>query len=207
MIALIDFGAGNLKSAEHAFSQLGSTRVIERPGEITGDTKALVLPGDGSFRSAYERLVETGFSDYLKNENLRPLLGICVGYQLLFDFSEEDGGSPGLSLIAGNVKKFPRSVGKIPHMGWNQVAIKENKKSSPLIQGVQDDDFFYFVHSFYSELTPSSQSAELLSCDYGFPFCAAVEMKNISGFQFHPEKSHDLGRKLLKNFVEEVKAC
>ncbi len=201
MITLIDFGAGNLKSAVYAFSQLAQTQVVEKPSEISPQTKAFILPGDGSFKAAFDRLKETGFVDFLKNDNKLPLLGICVGYQLLFNGSEEDGGSLGLGLVPGQVKRFPTSVGKIPHMGWNQVTLK---KHSPVLEGLRNDDFVYFVHSYYSEVAVQAKEAILLETNYGFSFTSAIQYKNTLGFQFHPEKSHDLGRTLLANFVRNL---
>ena len=214
MIDLIDFGAGNLQSALHAFQVLQGTktageqpvRLIEKPDEIRSGTKALILPGDGSFKSAYDRLKQNGFAEYFKSEDFRksklPLLGICVGFQLLFDHSEEDGGSEGLGLLRGKVRRFSKGDLKIPHMGWNQC---RPAKASPLLEGIKDNDFFYFVHSYYAEIDASESSSLLLGSDYGIPFPAAVEKGLVSGFQFHPEKSHRAGWRILENFVKSLK--
>lgn len=204
MIDLIDFGAGNLQSALHAFEVLKPpVRLIERPEEIRPDTRALVLPGDGSFKSAYDRLKKNGFAAYFRSEAFEksrlPLLGICVGFQLLFDYSDEDGGSEGLGLLRGKVRRFAKKELKIPHMGWNQC---RPAKASPLLEGIKENDFFYFVHSYYAEIDASDKSNLLLSSDYGIPFPAAVEKGRVSGFQFHPEKSHRAGWRILENFVK-----
>lgn len=213
MIDLIDFGAGNLQSALHAFQVLqgggdqnAAVRLIEKPGQIGADTRALVLPGDGSFKSAYDRLKENGFADFFKSGDFQksglPLLGICVGFQLLFEHSEEDGGSDGLGLLSGRVRRFPKTDLKIPHMGWNQCRLA---KPSPLLDGIRENDFFYFVHSYYAEIDASDSAALLLTSDYGFSFPAAVEKGSVSGFQFHPEKSHRAGWRILENFVKGLK--
>ncbi len=207
MIDLIDFGAGNLQSALHAFGTLSPpVRLIRTPAEIDGQTRALVLPGDGSFKSAYETLRQNGFADYFRSNDFSksrlPLLGICVGFQLLFEHSDEDGGSDGLGLIRGQVRRFPRNELKVPHMGWNQTHLC---KKSPLLEGIRENEFFYFVHSYRAEVEEADREVVLLAADYGERFPAAVEKGLISGFQFHPEKSHRAGWRILENFIRGLR--
>ena len=203
MIGIIDFGAGNLYSAYHAFNAFSSnTQIIKSPNDITEQTIGLVLPGDGSFPFAYNSLKKAGFVDYLRTRLQLPLLGICVGFQLLFDASDEDGGSEGLGLIAGKVIRFnPTSKNeKIPHIGWNLcTSIKESK----LLKGVPNKDYYYFVHSFFA--IPQNRDNELMTSNYIQNFCAGVEKGNLFGCQFHPEKSHMAGWKIIENFVSFCK--
>lgn len=195
MIYIIDFGAGNLLSAWHAFEACPNPcSIISSPNQICEKPSGFVLPGDGSFAYAAEEIRKRGFESLL-HETTLPILGICVGYQLLFDFSDEDGGAKGLGLLKGQVKKFVSEDKKIPHMGWNQCKIT---KPSPILEGVEDNNFFYFVHSFYP--TQVEKEVVLLETDYTEIFTAGVAHKNIYGFQFHPEKSHKAGRKIIENF-------
>ena len=200
MIALIDFGAGNLKSAWHAISALTSkVDIVVSPAELPSGTRGLVLPGDGSFRSAIERLEETGFARYLREENRLPLLGICVGFQLLFRHSDEDGGADGLGLIDGQVVRFPSGPEKVPHMGCNPT---RQVKASPLLEGVPENSFFYYVHSYHAVVPSHSRGAVLLETEYIHPFVSGVEQGTVCGFQFHPEKSHHAGHRILANWVK-----
>ena len=196
MIYIIDYGAGNLKSAVHAISSYAKkSKLISTLDEITETPNGLVLPGDGSFPYAYNNLKKSGFADYIKSHSEIPLLGICVGFQLLFSFSEEEGGSEGLDLIKGRIKRFPNNVGKVPHMGWNKCEIK---KDHAIFSGVNNNEWFYFVHSYYAQVNEDTS----MTCDYRENFCSAVIKDNIYGFQFHPEKSSTTGLKIVENFVK-----
>lgn len=197
MIAIIDFGAGNLYSAYHAFKSFyDKVEIIRHAREIDNNISGLVLPGDGSFPAAFHCLKKNGFPQFIRENPQIPLLGICVGFQLLFSSSEENGGSEGLGIIPGEVKKFTLEREKIPHIGWNNCHLI---RKSPLITGIQNDSYFYFVHSYFA--TPLQEKNCIMSCNYGFDFTAAVQKGNTYGCQFHPEKSHDIGWKIIKNFV------
>jgi len=210
VIYIIDFNAGNLKSAAHAFNVEGKnfsyeSCLINSPAQIKKDPEAFILPGDGSFPFAATFLEKSGFASLLKKSRV-PLMGICVGFQLLFEYSEEHGGAPGLGLIPGKVVEFnqkcfqnEKSECKIPHMGWNTVTFQ---KESPLLKNILADNHFYFVHSFYPQGVPASSC--LLNAHYGVTFPAAVSHDNICGFQFHPEKSHRPGRQIIKNFIASL---
>ena len=207
MIYIIDYGAGNLKSVFYAFKNFTpNLKIVEQSSQIKNDIRAIILPGDGSFPFAFTELKKRGFANFIQsNINIIPLLGICVGFQLLFESSTEDGGSEGLALLAGNIKKFTasnqaenNSPYKIPHMGWNKIKITHNL-SSPLYQDIQKESFCYFVHSYYAdEVKPSEQT---MTCNYIQPFCCGVIKNKIIGYQFHPEKSAEQGLKLLENFL------
>lgn len=204
MITIIDYEMGNLRSVEKAFEKLGFTaRVSNKPNDLL-DTDKIVLPGVGAFRDCINNLTEGGFVGPLLQhvEAGKPLLGICVGMQMLFDESEEFGRHKGLGLIPGKVLRFPSGMEergerlKVPHMGWNNISLK---KASPIFAGVKDDSFVYFVHSYYCAAeNPEDMAA---SCTYGnVEFCASVWRDNIMATQFHPEKSQDIGLKIFDNF-------
>lgn len=208
MIGIIDYGMGNLRSVEKAFERIGYDVKIARTPEEIGNSDKLVLPGVGAFGRAMRNLRQMGLLKPLR-DSLRegkPLLGICLGLQLLFQESEEHGMHEGLALFRGRVRRLPRGV-KVPHIGWNQVHIKRN---SPLLEGIPDGSFFYFVQSYYVELQDSGSAIEELTTppkerviattDYGIEFASIVSRDNVFGVQFHPEKSQDLGLRLLKNF-------
>ena len=200
MIAIVDYGAGNLRSVELALARLGvHTRVTADP-----DMLALAdgLPGVGAFSDAMAALGRSGtIPAVLEAVGAgRPLLGICLGMQLLLDGSEEGPGVPGLGLIPGEVRRLPGCGLKIPHMGWNSLT---PAKPSPLFKGLPEEPYVYFVHSYACK---AADPADVLAVtDYGVPFHAAVQRGRILGFQFHPEKSGDVGQKLLANFVEMVR--
>ena len=204
MINIIDYEMGNLRSVEKAFARLGfSARVSADPGDIRTAEK-VVLPGVGAFRDCIENLRHGGFVEPLLEHIAvgKPMLGICVGMQMLFDESEEFGRHKGLGLIPGKVVRFPAGMVeggerlKVPHMGWNNIFLKQQ---SPLFKGIADESFVYFVHSYYCKA--DSQADIAASCRYGdIEFCASVWRDNIMGTQFHPEKSQDVGLKIFKNF-------
>ncbi|VAX23412.1 Imidazole glycerol phosphate synthase amidotransferase subunit [hydrothermal vent metagenome] len=199
-VVIVDYDVGNLRSVQKAFERVGASAVVERDAEKISSAKALVLPGVGAFAECMNNLRGFGLLEAVKDfiSSGRPFLGICVGYQLLFEKSEEFGDSTGLGVFKGKCVKFktPASSGhKIPHMGWNQV---ENKNKSRLLEGIEDGSDFYFVHSYYpvpEEDIVTSQT------EYGEVFASSVERGNIFATQFHPEKSQRVGLKVLKNFA------
>jgi glutamine amidotransferase len=199
MLAVIDYGAGNLRSVLHALTYLGveSMRVIRAPHELKGADK-IILPGVGAFGAGMEKLREQNLIQPLRDavRSGTPYLGICLGMQFLFEYSDEMGQHEGLGLLPGHVTRFPDMPGyKIPHMGWNTV---RQCRPSPLLKGL-NDGYAYFVHSYYC--APAHPSDAILQVDYGIPFTAAVERDNIAGVQFHPEKSQRTGLQILANFV------
>ncbi len=197
--ALVDYGAGNLRSVERALVRVGFrvTRA-ERPEELEGADLA-VLPGVGAFGPAVRRLAQMGFVDALRGwvGRGKPLLGLCLGMQLLFEWSEEDGLYPGLGLLAGRVVRLPDGV-KVPHMGWNRL---ELTKPSPVTAHVTSGEYVYFVHSYYVRTDADRVVAE---ARYGVRVPAVVVAGRVVGFQFHPEKSGDVGRRLLQGVWEQV---
>ena len=202
MILIIDYGVGNVHSILNMFNKIGvEAKLSESPEELLLADK-VILPGVGSFDYGMKQLKETGYYDYVirfAKEIRRPLLGICLGMQML-GLSSEEGNEPGLGLIPfKNVKfKFEDTRLKVPHMGWN--IVKLNKLDEKFSKGFTEDYRFYFVHSFYALC--ENESNVLLTCDYGKEFTAAVQQDYIYGVQFHPEKSHKFGMQLLKNFSE-----
>lgn len=204
MIAIIDYGMGNLRSVQKGFEKVGyQAVVVDDPGALR-EAQAIVLPGVGAFGDAAVFLEERGFAVAIREEleQGKPFLGICLGLQLLFSWSEEAGENiPGLGVFPGRVRRLPQGL-KVPHMGWNQV---ELRKESPLFEGVPNGSYFYFVHSFCVE-TPDEEIV-LGVTDYGISFPSAVCRGNIFGVQFHPEKSSTLGLRLLANFGRLVSRC
>lgn len=199
MIAIIDYGMGNLASVRNALNKLGYEAVITSQAEEILTADKVILPGVGAFADSIQNLRQQGLDRVIQQVAGRetPLLGICLGLQLLFSESEENGFYRGLDLIPGRVVKFelPRSY-KVPHMGWNEIIPAE---SSRLFQGIPSGSYFYFVHSFY--VVPENNTAEAARCNYGIDFTCAVEAGNIFATQFHPEKSGDIGLQVLKNFA------
>lgn len=194
MIAVIDYGAGNLKSVCNALEKLGQRyKVVLKPRELRG-AKKVILPGVGAADNAMETLSENGFQKSIPRLKI-PFLGICLGMQLLADFSEE-GNTKCLSIIPGRVKKFRSRTLKVPQIGWNKVEII---KPSPLTTGIPDGNYFYFVNSFYFEAPEENISGKT---NYGIPFASVVQRNNFYATQFHPEKSGPCGLKLLRNFCE-----
>jgi glutamine amidotransferase len=209
MIAIVDYGRGNLGSVEKAFERVGIPAVVTEDPRAVDDAEAVVLPGDGAFHDAMANLAARGLLDPLRRalDGSRPFLGICLGYQLLFSTSEEFGEGRGLDVIPGVVRRFPPGR-KVPHMGWNRV---EHDGSLALFEGVPSGAHFYFVHSYYPVVADGAGVAKpgsprLAWCDYGVRFAAAVQHGRIHATQFHPEKSQRWGLRLLENFAALVKA-
>jgi glutamine amidotransferase len=203
MLAVIDYGAGNLRSVLHALNHLGaeSIRVVRAPHDLRGATK-IILPGVGAFGAGMLKLREQDLVQPIRDAIYTgvPYLGICLGMQFLFEGSDEMGKHEGFGLLPGTVKRFPDDMGlKVPHMGWNQICAH---RPSALLRNIEPDSYAYFVHSYYC--VPANQDDVLLTTDYGIPFTAAVQRDNIYGVQFHPEKSQRTGLQLLANFLENV---
>ena len=201
MIAVLDYGRGNLGSVEQAFRRLGMPAVVTEDPRRAADAEALVLPGDGAFHDAMTSLGERGLLEPLRAAlaDGRPFLGICLGYQLLFSESEEFGQGKGLDVIQGAVRRFPTGL-KVPHMGWNQV---EHRGDLRLFDGIPSGAHFYFVHSYYPETADTS--LRVATCTYGLTFPAAVSRGPLYATQFHPEKSQRWGLRMLENFAAIVR--
>ncbi|MBM3496684.1 MAG: imidazole glycerol phosphate synthase subunit HisH [Armatimonadetes bacterium] len=205
MIAVVDYGAGNLGSVEKALRYLGIGAVVTRDAEVVMAQDAVVLPGVGALGHCMDGLRRAGLPDAIRAfiESGRPFLGICIGLQMLFDQSEEGGHTDGLGVLPGRVSRFAfddtgPGVGriKIPHMGWNSI---EHGGDCPLFEGVPTGAMVYFVHSYYA--VPADRSAVAAQTDYGVRFCSAVRSNNVFGTQFHPEKSGSVGLRILRNFA------
>ena len=200
MVAIIDYDAGNLRSVEKALEALGAETVVTRDPEVIAGSSRVILPGVGSFGDAMERLNQYGLPDVIRRtvSGNKPFLGICLGLQLLFEESEESPGVPGLGILKGKILKIPQTEGlKIPHMGWNSLNLKPDSR---LFAGIRDQEYVYFVHSYYLKAQEESQVAA--TTWYGTEIHAAVEAGNVFACQFHPEKSGDTGLRILKNFLE-----
>jgi glutamine amidotransferase len=201
MIAIIDYDAGNIASVEKAVKKLGYECIVTRDKEVLQKADKLILPGVGAFKDAMDKLNEYGLTDIVKKlvlEDKKPILGICLGLQLMFESSEENPGVEGLSLLKGKIVRLPEGDDrKIPHMGWNSL---EFPKKSKLFEGVVKGSFVYFVHSYYLQAEDENVVAAISK--YGADIHAAVEWENIYATQFHPEKSSAVGLKILSNFLE-----
>lgn len=194
MIAIIDYKAGNVASVKNAVNNLGCE------AEITADPKTIlaadgvIFPGQGRAGSAIKELKKTGLEKTFSKIK-RPFLGICLGMQLLAEYSEEDETSA-LGFLGGGCRRFPANL-KVPHVGWNKVEIV---KKSPLFEGIKSGEYFYFVHSYYFDATSDAEIVATTS--YGFDFCSVAKKKNLFAIQFHPEKSGKAGKQLLSNFIK-----
>ena len=201
MITMIDYGASNLRSAQKAFEFIGAeVLVTESPADVQAAAK-LVLPGVGAFGSGMAALKQRNLVAPIRDAVRRgvPLLGICVGMQFLFDQSEELGVHEGLGVMSGNVVRFPASDLKVPHIGWNQLVHENNH---PLLRGIENNAYTYFVHSFHCQ--PADPGNIIAHTDYGQSVAAIVARDNVYGIQFHPEKSHRVGLKILQNYLENI---
>jgi glutamine amidotransferase len=205
MIAIIDYGAGNLRSVRNTLTYLGAGELVtvSTPDQLNGADK-IVLPGVGAFGAGMDALREAGFEEPIKEKVAAgvPLIGICLGMQYLFESSDEMGDHKGLGLLSGRVTRFPEDTLqaqglKIPHMGWNQL---HTRRASPLLAGIASGGYAYFVHSYYVEAGDASDV--LATTDYGIDFPSVVGRGNVFGIQPHPEKSQIVGQQILKNFLE-----
>ncbi len=205
MIAIIDYGMGNLRSVQKGFERIGcAAEVTADPARLLAAEK-IVLPGVGAFRDCIHNLEQGGFVEPILQliAEGRPFLGICLGLQLLFTESEEFGLHKGLGVIPGRVVRFPEGMKEqgeklpVPHMGWNQISLKAE---TPLFNTINDGSNVYFVHSYY--VKPDDPSVVAATCNYGLEFCAAIRKDNVMATQFHPEKSQAIGLQMLKNFAE-----
>jgi glutamine amidotransferase len=195
-IAVVDYGIGNLRSVEKALQHVGAEAVVTADPAVLEAARGIVLPGVGAFGDGMAQLQARGFGPVLARlaAASRPILGICLGMQLLFEESEEMGRHAGLGLLPGRVRRFPSGL-RVPHIGWNQV---HALRPSPLLEGVPQDCYAYFVHSYYVE--PACPEAVLATTDYGLAYASVVGRGNLFGLQFHPEKSQDVGLRMLRNF-------
>ena len=199
MIAIIDYDAGNIKSVEKAVQYLGRDCVTTREKETILGADHVILPGVGAFGDAMERLAEYGLIDVIKKvcESGIPFLGICLGLQLLFDDSEESPGVKGLGILKGSIRRLPSDAGlKVPDIGWNSLSLKGKGR---LFDGIADESFVYFVHSYY--LDAEDKGIVKATIDYGVTVDASVEWGNVFACQFHPEKSSGTGLSILENFL------
>ena len=199
MIAIIDYDAGNIKSVEKALHYLGEETTVTRDPQTLLNADKVILPGVGSFGRAMENLHTYGLVPVIHEivEKKTPFLGICLGLQLLFESSEETPGVEGLGILKGKIVKIPPAPGlKIPHMGWNNIKVKEDSR---LFKGLPENPYVYFVHSYY--LQADDEDIVAATTEYGVKIHAAVEKDNIFACQFHPEKSSTVGLQILKNFV------
>ena len=200
MIAIIDYGAGNIRSIEKALEYVGAVVQVTGDRAVVARAQAVVLPGVGSGGAAMARMRQQGLDDAIRQatQQEKPFLGICLGMQLLADHHAE-GEVDGLGLFRGEVRRIPHGP-KIPHMGWNQV--RPLHTGLPIFAGIPADAYFYFAHSYYVE--PLDQQGVAAVTDYGSPYCSVIVTERVWGTQFHPEKSGTIGLHLLKNFVKWV---
>ncbi|MDX2163938.1 MAG: imidazole glycerol phosphate synthase subunit HisH [Gammaproteobacteria bacterium] len=195
MIAIIESGGANIASIQFALERLKEPAVLTSDSAIIRAADKVILPGVGAASHAMNKLAELKLIDVIKQLN-QPVLGICLGMQLLYEFSEE-GNVPGLAIIPGKIQKFPSGIGlTVPHMGWNKLQIKN--KSSKLFSDVESEGYVYFVHSYCASVDENTTTV----AQYGKPFTASVEKDNFYGVQFHPERSGELGEKILRNFIK-----
>ena len=200
MIAIIDYDAGNIKSVEKALQYLGQETVVSRDPQVLLKADKVILPGVGSFGDAMNNLNKFGLVPVIRQiaDQKTPFLGICLGLQLLFESSDETPGVEGLGILKGKILRIPPSPGiKIPHMGWNSIQINP---ASRLLKGIEEGAYVYFVHSYY--LQAENEADVAATTDYVVNIHAAAEHENIFATQFHPEKSGEIGLRILKNFIE-----
>jgi len=198
MIAIIDYGMGNLRSVQKGFERVGFQAEVTREASKIASARGVVLPGVGAFHACMENLSRFGLIEPIREivREKKPFLGICLGFQLLFSESEEFGKQKGLDLFSGKVVGFHLNNGlKVPHMGWNCV---EKKKDSPFTEGISSGDYVYFVHSFY--VVPEDSSIIATTTEYGRAFVSSIATNHLFACQFHPEKSQELGLRILSNF-------
>lgn len=199
-VAIIDYGVGNLRSVEKAFAAAGCDAIVSGDETILRDAQRLVLPGVGAFGACMKGLKERGFDRLVREKASEgtPLLGVCVGMQMLFEESDEFGSTPGLGFLKGTVRRFEGEL-VVPQVGWNRIY---QKRQHALFDGVADGAFCYFVHSFYCQ--PRDEGVVAGETEYGQRYASVVAQGNICGVQFHPEKSQDVGLRMLRNFGTKV---
>jgi len=197
VIAVVDYGAGNLRSVEKALQAVGADAHLTGDPEAVRQAERVVLPGVGAFGDAMQRLRTAGLAEAILDAIRagKPFLGICLGLQLLFEGSEESPGVSGLAVLAGGVRRFPEDL-KVPHLGWNAVAFD---RSEAVFAGIPPGAYFYFAHSFYAD--PQDDNVTVGRTEYGMKFASAIRHKNVWAVQFHPEKSQKWGLQLLRNFA------
>jgi len=200
-IGIVDYGMGNLRSVAYKLSKVGFAAVLTSNREEIESSEKVIIPGVGHFGKGMKNLKSLGLIEPLRKfalEHKKPILGICLGMQMLTDFSEE-GQTDGLGFIKAKTKKFnfPDKMLKVPHMGWNSITFKNNH---PILNGISENEMFYFVHSYYVECDFNSN--EIAQTNYGLEFSSIIADENIIGVQFHPEKSHEWGELLIRNFCE-----
>jgi glutamine amidotransferase len=200
MIAIVDYGIGNLGSASKAFRHVGAETVLSGDPAVLREADTLVLPGDGAFGAAMDELRRRDLVPVICEavEQGRTLLGICVGMQLLFEHSEEHGSHKGLGLLPGRVRRFKGQL-PVPHMGWNRL---HRRRAHPLLEGLEDGAYVYFVHSYFCQ---APKDVVIASSDYGEDFAAIVGRGHVIGVQFHPEKSQGVGLRMIENFVRHCR--
>jgi glutamine amidotransferase len=201
-VGIIDYGVGNLRSVEKAFAATGCTAVVSSDEKVLRQAERLVLPGVGAFGACMKALTERGFDELVRERVAQgtPLLGVCVGMQMLFEESDEFGRKPGLRLLPGRVRRFAGDL-VVPQVGWNQIS---QISAHPLFAGIADQTFFYFVHSYFCESDdPAIVAGET---EYGATYASVVARGNVCGVQFHPEKSQTVGLRLLSNFARVMKS-
>ncbi len=221
MIAIIDYGMGNLRSVAKALENLGAEIKITSSPKVITSAQGVVLPGVGAMPDAMKALVKEKLVKPIEKviSADKPFLGICLGLQLLFETSKEGGGSKGLGIFAGSVPRFvfskPRTANderltalKVPHMGWNQIKQTDSRwqmadSSKNILSGIEDNSYVYFVHSYYAK--PKDRTLVATTTDYGIEFCSSIARGNLFACQFHPEKSQKVGLRILKNFVAQCK--
>lgn len=202
MIAIVDYGAGNMHSIAHALEHVGANvRVTDDP-RLVVEAQAVVLPGVGQARSAMAQMTAKGLDEAIREATARgkPFLGICLGMQLLADHHAE-GEVAGLKLFRGSVRRIPEGL-KIPEIGWNQVL--PSSAGLPIFEHIPNNSYFYFLHSYYVE--PQDQQGVAATTDYGSPYCSVIATERVWGTQFHPEKSGEIGLQMLRNFLKWVRA-
>jgi imidazole glycerol-phosphate synthase subunit HisH len=195
-VAIIDYGVGNLRSVEKAFAATGCDAIVSGDENVLREAQRLVLPGVGAFAACMKALKAHGLEQLVREKAREgtPLLGVCVGMQMLFEESDEFGSTPGLGLLKGTVRRFGNEL-VVPHVGWNRI---HQKREHALFDGVDDGAFCYFVHSFYCQ--PRDEEIVVGGTEYGQQYASVVAEGNICGVQFHPEKSQDVGLRILRNF-------
>ena len=198
MIAIIDYGMGNLRSVQKALEKVGAPAVVTEDPLFLDQAEKIVLPGVGAIAPAMQKLEQLGLIPAIKRniQNKKPFLGICLGLQLLFEKSNEGGETKALGIIPGEVKRFASL--KVPHMGWNQLLLKQ--KNCPLFEGMENKTNAYFCHSYY--VSPKDKSLTATATDYAIEFTSSICQGNLLGVQFHPEKSQTIGLKILENFAK-----